>query len=188
LYSISILAATVFCALLAGEAPASAGAGEQGESWNNLLWRLVNIAIFAGGLTYVAGKKVVAFFKNRTAAIAGEIAELEARKAEAEKLLEEIGRRAAGLEEERRAILEEYECQGQALKEAIVRQAEKAAQQIMSQARASARNEVNASLHALRASLAQSILEATERLLAERLTPAEQARLIDNYMAKVVLH
>ena len=173
---------------LAGAAFAAAEAGEHGESWNNLIWRLLNVVLFAGALIYLVGKKVLAFFHNRTAAIAGEIAALEARKAEAARNLEEIGRRMERLEEERRAILEEYEGQGQALKEAIVAQAEKAAARILSQAGVSARNEINAAMDAMRARMAEEIVEATERLLAEKLTPAEHARLIDSYLAKVVIH
>jgi F-type H+-transporting ATPase subunit b len=174
-------------ALLAGTACA-AEAGEHGESWNNLIWRIINVLLFAGALIYLVGKKVVAFFKNRTETIAGEIAGLETRKAEAAKNLEEIGQRIATLEEERLAILTEYEIQGQALKEAIVAQAEKAAAQILSQAKDSARNEINAALDAMRAQMAEEIIKATERLLAEKLTPAEHARLIDTYLAKVVIH
>jgi F-type H+-transporting ATPase subunit b len=181
-------AAILLLALLAGTACAASEAGGHGESWNNLIWRVLNVLLFGGALAYLAGKKAVAFFKNRTEAIAREISGLEERKAEAAKALEEIGRRIANLEEERRIILAEYEGQGQALKEAIVAQAEKAAARILSQAEASARNEINAAMDAMRARMAEEIIRATERLLAEKLTPAEHARLIDTYLAKVVIH
>ena len=180
--------ALILLALLAGTAGAASDPGEHGESWNNLIWRILNVVLFAGALFYLVGKKVVAFFRNRTETIARELAGLEDRKAEAERNLEAIGRRIERLEEERRAILAEYEEQGQALKEAILAQAEKAAARILSQARASARNEVNAALDAMRARMAEEIIRATERLLAEKLTPAEHARLIDVYLAKVVIH
>jgi F-type H+-transporting ATPase subunit b len=185
-----LLLLTLIClpVFLAGAAWAAAEAGERGESWNNLIWRLLNVVLFAGALFYLVGKKAAAFFTNRATAIAQEIASLEARKLEAARNLEAIGQRLGRLEEERRAILAEYEGQGQALKEAIVAQAEKAAAQILSQARASARNEINAAMDALRSRMAEEIAKATERLLLERLTPAEHARIIDSYLAKVVIH
>jgi F-type H+-transporting ATPase subunit b len=175
-------------ALMAGTAFAASEAGEHGESWSNLIWRMINVLVFAGALIYLAGRKAVAFFKNRTEAIAREIADLEERRAEAARNLEAMGRRIENLEAERMAILTEYEGQGQALKEAIVAEAERAAAQILSQARASARNEINAALEAMRARMAEEIAQAAERLLAERLSPAEHARLIDTYLAKVVIH
>jgi F-type H+-transporting ATPase subunit b len=182
------LTALIFPAILAGAALAASEAGEHGESWNNLVWRSINILIVAGALIYLLGKKARAFFQKRSETIAREIDDLETRRAEALRRLEDVGRRLDNLEEERLAILAEYEGQGRMLKEAITAQAEKAAARILSQARASARTEINAAMEEMRVRMAEEIVAATERLLAERLTPAEHARLIETYLAKVVIH
>ena len=177
------------CVLLATAGAAVASGGEEHSlPWGNFALRILNFALFAGILVYFFGKKAVAFFKNRTTVISNEIASLEDRKAQAAQTLEDVGRRIADLENERKAILADYEAQGEALKAAIIAQGEKSAAQIVAQAKATAQNETQAALNAMRDQMADRIVEATQKLLAEKLTEAEHAKLIDKYVTKVVLN
>ena len=180
---------TAFCILLFAAAPAiAAGDGEHGESWSNLAFRILNLILFVGAIAYFAGKKIAAFFKGRTEGIATEISSLEKRKAKAEDKLADVERRISKLEDERKAILAEYTAQGEALKAAIIQEAEKTAEQISAQAKATAQNEIKAAVEAMRAEMADKVVEATEQLIAKKLSASEHTKLVDKYLTKVVLN
>jgi F-type H+-transporting ATPase subunit b len=181
---------TAFCVVLffSSFAMASANGEEHGESLFNLLLRVVNLLCFLGILYHFFGKKILSFFTGRSAGIAAEIDCLERRKADALKNLAEVEQRITNLEKERQAILAEYTAQGEAMKAAILAQAEKSAAQVTAQAHITAQNEIKAAIKAMRAELADTIVQATEKLLAKKLTASEQTRLIDKYLTKVVLH
>lgn len=180
---------TAFCFLVLSAIPAiAAGDGDHGESWSNLAFRIVNFILFIGVIYYFAGKKIVAFFKGRTEGIAADIASLEQRKADAQKSLAEVEQRIASLEEERQALLAEYASQGEALKASIIEKAEHAAAQITAQAKNTAQNEIKAAIEAMRAEMADKVVEATEQLIKKKLTAAEHTKLIDKYLTKVVLN
>lgn len=179
----------VLCILLLVAAPAiAAGDGEHGESWANVTFRILNIGLFIGVIAYFWGKKILAFFKGRSEGIAAEISSLEKRKSVAEQNLADVERRIANLEEKRKAIITEYMAQGEALKNAIILEAEKTAAQIAAQARTTARNEIKAAVESMRAEMADNVVKAAEKLIEKKLSSAEHTKLIDKYLTKVVLH
>ncbi len=180
---------TAFCIVLVSASLAFASAeGEAHESWTNLLFRILNFVIFIGAIYYFFGKKLIAFFKGRTEGIATEIASLEERKAKAQADLAGVEKRIANLEEERQAILADYKVQGEAMKASIIANAEKTASQIAAQAKVTAQNEINAAIDAIRAEMADKIVEATEQLITQKLSAAEHTKLVDKYLTKVVLN
>lgn len=180
---------TALCLLLLTTAPAIAsGDGEHGESWLNLGLRIVNFAFFLGIIYYFFGKKIIGFFKGRTESIAAELASLEQRKADAGQNLADIEMRIANLEAERQRIIADYTAQGEVLRASIIDQAERQAEQIAAQAKVTAENEIKAAIEAMRAEVADTIIEATEQLIAKKLTATEHTKLIDKYLTKVVLN
>lgn len=177
--------------LATGVAQAAGGEAASGEShydWTNFGFRLANLAIFIAIIYFAAGKKLKAFFGGRRTGIEQELDDLETRKTDAKKQLSDVEQRIADLENERKAILAEYQAQGEAQKAAIIRKAEDSARQIVAQARKSAENEVKYAKDAMRDELADMIVAATETMLKERLTNKEQEKLIDRYLTKVVLN
>lgn len=178
---------TAFCILMLTTAPAIAEDGH-GESWTNLALRIVNFALFLGVIYYFFGKKIIAFFKGRTEGIAAEIASLDQRKVDAKQSLADVEQRIADLEEERQRIIADYTAQGEAMKASIVEQAERQAAQITAQAKVTAENEIKAAVEAMRAEMAEKVVEATEQLIAKKLTATEHTKLIDKYLTKVVLN
>ena len=177
---------TALAILLLAASPAIA-AGDQ-EYWSNTFLRIVNIALFIGFIAYFGGKKIVGFFKERSQGIAAEISSLEERKKAAEQSLADVERRIANLEQERQAIIADYTAQGEALKTAIIQEAEKAAAQITAQAKITAQNEIKTAIEAMRSEMADKVVEATERLIAEKLSASEHSKLVDKYLTKVVLN
>lgn len=183
------IALTAFCILLFTASIAVASGGEDhGLPLGNFALRILNFALVLGIIYYLFGKKIAAFFKARTEGIATEIASLEERKLEAAKNLANVEKRIANLESERQAILQEYTAQGEAMKASLIAQAEKAAAQLAESAKKTAENEINAAIDAMRAEMADHIIEATEKLLAKKLSAAEHAKLVDKYLTKVVLN
>ena len=175
-----------FCILILAASPAIA-AGDQ-ESWSNLGWRIFNAILFIGVIYYFWGKKIIGFFTGRSQGIATEISLLEERKKAAEQSLADVERRIANLEQERQAIIADYTAQGEALKSAIIQEAEKAAAHITSQAKSAAENEIKAAVETMRAEMANKVVETTEKFLAQKLSAAEHTKLIDKYLTKVVLN
>jgi len=177
---------TALCILLLAASPAIA-AGDH-EYWLNTFWRILNIALFIGVIYYFWGKKIIGFFTGRSQGIATEIASLEERKKTAEQNLADVERRIANLEQERQAIIADYTAQGEALKSAIIQEAEKAVAHITDQAKAAAQNEIKAAVENMRAEMADKVALATEKLMAKKLSAAEQTKLVDKYLTKVVLN
>ncbi|MDR1124814.1 MAG: ATP synthase F0 subunit B [Deltaproteobacteria bacterium] len=164
-----------------------AGRGSH-EPLVDLGFRLLNLALFVALIVYLAGGKIAGALRGRSAGIAKEISSLEEAKAQAMRNVKDVERRIASLHEERQSILASYRSQGEALKYEIIGKAEKTAAQIVAQAKASARNEMDKAVGQLRAEISEEIIAAAEELLAERLDAAGHEKLIDKSLTKVVLN
>ena len=162
---------------------AQASEGHDAPRWGDFGWRVLNFIIFAGILWYFVGGLARKFFSGRRARISQDLQDLEARRAEAQKRLDEVEKRISNLESERKAILDESLAQAESVKQAVVEEAKRQAEQIVQQARRTA-----AMLAEVRAAIADEIVDAAEKVLAEKLTAAEHEKLITNSLNKVVLH
>ena len=182
-----LLAAFVILLVTASFALASGGEAH-GIPWGNFAFRVVNLILVLGVIYHFFGKKIAGFFKGRSQGIATEISSLEERKFEAQKQLKDVEKRIADLDRECQSVLEEYVAQGEAMKVSIIAQAEKTAEQITASAKKTAENEINAAIDAMRAEMAEQIVAATEKLLAQKLSASEHTKLIDKYLTKVVLN
>lgn len=151
-------------------------------------FRLGTFAMFAAIIWYAAGDMIKKSLRGRSQGISKELSELEAAKLQAHKALKEVEARIIGLDKERQAILASYKAQGEALKSEIVLKAEKAAKQMVAQAKLTAQGEVDKALEQMRATMADEIMAATEKMLKERLGAKEHEKLIDKSITKVVLN
>lgn len=155
--------------------------------WGDFAWRILNLILFCGILWYFVGGICKRFFRNRKQAIQDTLNELENRKKDARTRLDEIEKRIANLEAERKAILDESKAQAARLKQGIVDDAQRQAELIVEQARKTAENESRALLNQVKATVANEIVDAASRALAGKLTQDEHDRLIDNALDKVTL-
>lgn len=167
---------------------AQASEGHDAPRWGDFGWRVLNLIIFAGILWYFVGGLARKYFSGRRASISQELQDLEARRADAQKRLDEVEKRISNLESERKAILDESLAQAETVKRALVEEAQRQAEQIVQQARRTAENEGRAMLAEVRSAIADEIVDAAEKVLAEKLTAAEHEKLITNSLNKVVLH
>lgn len=180
----TLFTALALVLLTTGAAMASEG---EGLAWGNFTLRMINVLIFLGIIWYAAGGMIKKFFVGRKDSIIKEMEDLARLKKEAAAHLVDVERRVAGVEAECTALLEEGRKQAEALKAAIVAEAEKQAAQIVEQSRRSAEQEGKAELEAIRARIADTVVAAVEKGLSERLDPAEHQKQIDKSLTKVVL-
>lgn len=176
------------CSGIALAVAADAAAGHEPPRWNDFGWRVLNFAIFAGILWYFVGGKAVAYFKGRRQGIRDDLENLDERRRTAKQHLSAIELRIARLEEERRAILDESRGQASRIKAAIIAEAHNQAAQIIEQARRTAESEGHAVLAEVRATVADEIVAAAEKMLREKLSAADHEKLIADSVNKVVLH
>lgn len=183
-----VLCATVALASTEGGHEAAGAAAAHHLDWWNFTLRVINFIIFAAILYKFGGKKAVEFFGGRRKQIETQLHDLDERKDKAEKRLAEVEKSIASLAAEKAKILDEYKAQGEALKAAIVDKAEKDAAKIRAQAETGAAQESVYKRRELRAEIAELVVEAAEKILKEKLTAEEQAKLVDKYLTKVVLN
>lgn len=183
-----LAAALVLCATVALASTEGGGEAEHHLNWWNFTLRVINFAIFAAILYKFGGKKAADFFGGRRKQIETQLHDLDERKDKAEKRLAEVEKSIAGLAAEKAKILDEFRAQGEALKASIVEKAESDAAKIRAQAETGAAQEGVYRLRELRAEIAELVVEAAEKILREKLTAEEQAKLIDKYLTKVVLN
>lgn len=167
---------------------AFASEGEHPYAWDNFILRTINVVLFLIVAWFFLGKRVKGALKGRTEGIASEISSLEGQKKEAQTRLADVEKRIANLDQEKDAILRLYREQGESLKAEIISQAEKTAVQIKEQAKNAAENEISQAIQNLRSQVADEIINAAEDVLLNKLTPAEQEKLIDESLSRVVLN
>ncbi|XPV76111.1 MAG: F0F1 ATP synthase subunit B [Desulfovibrio sp.] len=156
--------------------------------WGNYFYRVVNLLIFLFIIWKFAGDKIGALVGGRRKQIQVDLDDLQARKAEAEAKLTEVEASIANLDAEKQAILDQAKEQGEALKVAIIEKAESDAEIIKATAKRSAENEAKGAIDALRAEMAELVIEAATKSLEEKLSEQDHEKLVDEYLEKVVLN
>ncbi|EGB15774.1 ATP synthase F0, B subunit [Pseudodesulfovibrio mercurii] len=150
--------------------------------------RLLNFAIFAWLLYKFAGAKVKDFFVGRRDGIKHDLDDLQARQVEAEKKLKEVETSIANMAQEKKQILDDAKAQGEAIKAAIIEKAKHDAAALTEQARRTASNEAQAAVKTIRAEMADMVIAAAEKIVAEKLSAQDHDKLVDDYLTKVVLN
>lgn len=170
-----------------GAAFASEGSGTSNE-WVNLALRIVNIALFIGIIWKFAGKFIKDALWGRREKVEAELKNLEVQKVKAAEELKAMQEKVARVEADCEAILEENRLQAEAQRKAIIDHAQAAARQITDQARKAAESEVRLLVAEVRSELADLVTAAARKNLSQALDSAEQEKLIDKYLTKVVLN
>jgi F-type H+-transporting ATPase subunit b len=154
----------------------------------DFIWRTVNFLVFASILGYLLIKKfpVKDFFAQRSQEIAQTLSELEAKKLAAQKALKEAEARLAEVAAERNQIIQHYMDEGQLEKAKIIEKAEMVASRIKDMAALSIAQETKKAAQGLKQEVATQATELAEKLIKEKITPADQQRLVDEYLEKVV--
>lgn len=167
---------------------AADGEGGGHNKWLDLFYRFVNIGLVGFIIYKFAGKRLAAFFSGRSRQIEVDLADLDSRREDAEQKLVEVEASIANLEAEKAKILEAATLQGEAMKQDIVSKAEAQAVQIKAQAEIAAAQESKLAIEAIRAELAEKIIDAAEDLVKKQLKKKDHEDLVNEYLKKVVLN
>jgi F-type H+-transporting ATPase subunit b len=148
--------------------------------------KVLNFAVLAIGLFLVLRKPVSQALNDRIKGIKDELVELEGRKAEVEKQLEQYTAKLATLDSEAEEVIAEYIRQGEEAKARILKEAESAAGKLEEQAKKNIENEFKQAKEQLQAEIVEKALIKAEQAVKKKITAEDQERLVDEYLAKVV--
>lgn len=170
-------------ALLLAPAAALAAGGEEEGGWH--VWEWLNLVLMAGVLIYFARKPVASFLAERRAGIERDLHGAEQLLHDAEARLAEWRDRAARLEGDVADIKRVARQAAQQDGERIVAEAHAVAERIRRDAASTVEREAKRASERLRQETAERAVAAAERVLREKIQPADADRLFDEFVARV---
>ncbi len=178
-----------FASEAAGEAAAEGGlAGTLGSVYPNpaAIWPtwLAFIVLFVL-LWKFAFPAIIGMLDKRSEAIRESLEKAEQTKVEAERLLEEYKQQMAEARGEAGKVIEQGRKVAESMKEEIVAKANEQAAGIVAKAHEVMEAEKKAAISELQASVADLSVAVAGKLIGEKLTVADHARLIDSYVAEL---
>ncbi|MBU0728123.1 MAG: ATP synthase F0 subunit B [Proteobacteria bacterium] len=192
-----VIPALTFSVLLVATAIAFAsgggeGAGITGEGGSlshakqmDFLWRVLNFTGLVIILVWALKKPLVNTLGSRRQAIKDQFEELDARKAEAEQKYKEYDAKLASIDSEVSSIIGAAVALGEAEKQRIIKDAERAAGDIKRQAEMAIQQELAQAKRQLREEVAEQAAAMAEEILRKNLQEADQSRLVEDYLEKV---
>jgi F-type H+-transporting ATPase subunit b len=183
---ITLLAVLEAGTVFASGAPAGATWwGLSVEKLWDLLWRTLNFAALVVILVKFGVKPIANMLSSRQMAIKEQFEDLEARRAEADKSYHVYEEKLAQIDQEIKKIIETAIAQGEAEKERIITDANRAAGDIKRQAEMAVQHEIAAAKLQLRAEVANQAVLMAEELIRKNLQQDDQVKLIEDYLKKV---
>ena len=180
--------------LWSGLALASSGGGQEGghgevkaKGWLATdTYRVLNFAVLAAALVFLLRKPLSQALDTRIKGIQAKLDDLEAKKAEAEKVLSEYNTKITRLSQESETIVAEYIRQGNEAKARILKEAEVSAFKLEEQARRNIENEFELAKQSLERDIFEKAMVKAEEIIKKNITIDDQNRLVDEYLDKVV--
>ena len=157
-----------------------------GLNWTDFAYRLVAFVLLVAILVKLLKKPVSNFLTSRREEIQALLAELEAKRLEAEQRSSAYQAKLAVLEDETKKIVADLIAEGEAERQKIIQSAQKQADYIKQQAQLAVQQEVKAASEELRAEISDLTVAAAEALVRKNLGPADQDRLVRDFMTRVV--
>ena len=163
------------------------GGHEQAVHWQDTDWyRVLNFAILFIGLFILLRKPLSQALNSRIKGIQTELEDLESKKAAVEKQLAEYNEKLSSLDKEAQQIVSDYIKQGEEAKARILKEAEAAADKLKEQAQKNIKYEFNQAKLQLQVEIVEKALAKAETLIKNQISDADQDRLVDDYLEKVV--
>ena len=165
------------------EGPAPFNLTQFGGETPPFIAMLINFGILAAGYYFLGRKPVAAGLKARRDTISKEIEEAQRMKREAEERAKTYQSKLEKLEEELQVARESLLRAGEAESERIVREAETKADRMRKDAEFLVEQELKQLRGELWRDTVEAAVAAAEELLKKRVTPADQERLAEDYLA-----
>jgi len=155
------------------------------EKIMDLIWRTTNFTGLVIILVWALKKPLSQGLQGRRQGIIDKFADLEAQKGEAERIYREYETRLSKIDAEVEAIVSAAVRQGEAEKERIISEADRAAGDIRRQADLSIQHELAEARLRLRAEVAEQAVAMAEGLIKQNLQDTDQNRMVEDYLDKV---
>jgi F-type H+-transporting ATPase subunit b len=185
--SARLAAVGLVAAALLALAPDAWAATEEhaGPSWSLLALQILNTAILLAILVRVVRRPLAEFLQQRSRGIAKRIedAQVALRNAQAE--LAQSRERLERYDQEAAEIMQRVEEQAQAERQHTLERAEHAAERIRAEARAVADQEIERARRELRSEAAELAVQLAAEILAEKLNPEDDRRLVQEFAERV---
>ena len=166
-------------------AATSAGVEEHAASATQLFYPLINFLIFAYLIKRLLLPVVKNYLRSRREEIVAALGEADESKKRAEAMVQEYRARMARLEEEMKRLREELRADGEREKAKMLREAEETAAKIKVDADFLAEQEIKLARQRLREEIARLARAAAQKLIQSHLTPADQERLVEEFLSGV---
>lgn len=150
-----------------------------------LVWAFINFAILAYLLEKILFSKLRARTRNKHDEIKSEIDKATAAREEAEGVLSEYRTKLDSLDKEIDELMAEAKKRAEEDRARIVADAKKEAEQIKASAKATAEREAAARKRQLEAEIVDRAVERAEALLRQKITPADQRGMVDQYVDRL---
>ncbi|PIE59629.1 MAG: hypothetical protein CSA32_02910 [Desulfobulbus propionicus] len=151
----------------------------------DLFWRTLNFAALVALLVYFLGKPVASGLSGRQQRIKEELSELEAKKEAAEAEYAEFETKLAGMEQDMEQIVAKAIAQAENEKTRILKEAEKAADDIKAQAQAAIQAELEDVKRSLREEVADQAAMMAEEIIVNNLTDKDQVTITEQFLERV---
>ena len=183
--STMLMASAILLIVSTNFALAAAGGGHGG--WAATDWyRTMNFGLLFIALFFLLRKPIAKALNARSNSIRDQLAELEAKKKQAEAELASYKDKLASLDREAEEIVAQYIKQGEAAKAKILKEAEAAAEKLEAQAKRNIAHEFKQAEVKLRDEILEKALAQAEAHIRSNITTEDQNRLVDEYLNKVV--
>lgn len=187
----AIAIALVCVVTMAGGVAMAAGGDASGGGHHNH-WKqtdtakTLNFVILAVVLFLILRKFVPKALQSRIDGIREQLADLEEQKNKAEADLTSAKQQLAQMEKEAEQIVKDYVAQGEAAKERIMAEAQKAAEKLEEQAKKNIDHEFKAAKETLKSDIVDQALAKAESLIVSKINDEDHDRLVNDYLTKVV--
>lgn len=161
------------------------GGGVSSEKLWDLLWRTLNFIALVIILVKFLAKPLANAMRSRQQSIADRFEDLEAKKSAADRIYKEYEGKLAQIDQEVKGIIENAIAQGEAEKQRIITDAERAAGDLKRQAEMAVQHEIAGAKLLLREEVASQAMLLAEELIKKNLKEADQVKIIDDYLEKV---
>lgn len=155
--------------------------GEHHFDMVEFIARIVNSAIFFGGLVYLIGGAVRKFFGDRVKTIRESLEIAEKSREEAKRRLDEIEEKISRLDQELAEIEAQAKLEAEKEREKIHAQAEQEAARILEQAGAEIENIRREALLDLKSFIAELAVAEAEKMIKETVTNQDRKRLFAEF-------
>ncbi|MDJ0836780.1 MAG: ATP synthase F0 subunit B [Acidobacteriota bacterium] len=166
--------------------PVLAAGGEvEPIKWMKLVYKVINVIIFFGGLGWLLRKSVSEFFSNRERNIRDSLELAEKSVKDAKEKLDEIERNMANLDNQLEDIHEQAKQDLATETENMQAQAKQDAERILALAKAECENMKREALMGLKKQLADMAVKEAETIIEDSMTEDERNRLFTDFTARL---